>query len=100
MVYALWAVRKNFAEENPALLKATYDKICRAVEFGIEHKADAIKSVLPTKPFTFDELDKYLGGVIKWNLTAEGLEALKLYYQKAAALKLIAKEPALRFANV
>ena len=99
MVYALWAVRKNFAAENPALLKATYEKILRAFEFGIEHKAAAIKSVLPTKPFTFDELDKYLGGVIKWNLTAEGLEALKLYYKKAAALKLIDTEPELEFAN-
>ena len=98
MVYTLWTVRKKIAAEQS--LQATYEKIVRAFQFGIEHKADAIKSVLPTKPFTFDELDKYLGGVIKWNLTAEGLEALKLYYQKAAALKLIAKEPALRFANV
>ncbi len=99
MVYALWTVRKNFATENPALLKATYEKILRAFEFGIEHKNAAIKSVLPTKPFIFDELDKYLGGAIKWNLTAEGLEALKLYYKKAAALKFIAAEPELRFVN-
>jgi len=100
MVYALWAVRKNFAEKNPALLKSTYEKILRAFDFGIEHKADAINSVLPSKPFTFDELDKYLGGAIKWNLTAEGLQALKIYYRKAAALKLIDAEPELEFANV
>ena len=95
MVYALWTVRKKIAAEQS--LQATYEKIVRAFQFGIEHKADAIKSVLKTKPFTFDELDKYLGGVIKWDLTAEGLEALKLYYHKAAALKLIDKEPALEF---
>lgn len=100
MVYALWAVQKKFAAQEPALLQATYEKILRAFRFGIEHKADAIKSVLSTKPFTFAELDKYLGGVIKWDLTAEALEALKLYYRKAAALKLIDAEPALEFANV
>ena len=99
MIYALWAVRKKFAVEEPALLKATYEKIIRAFRFGIEKKSAAINSVLATKNFTFDELDKYLGGVIKWDLTAEGLEALKLYYQKAAALKLIDAEPALEFAN-
>lgn len=99
MIYALWAVRKNFAAENPALLKSTYEKILRAFRYGIEHKADAINSVLPTKPFTFAELDKYLGGVIKWDLTAESLEALKLYYHKAAALKLIDTEPKLEFVN-
>lgn len=95
MVYALWTVRKKIAAEQS--LPATYEKIIRAFQFGIEHKADAIQSVLKTKPFTFDELDKYLGGVIKWDLTAEGLEALKLYYHKAAALKLIDREPALEF---
>ena len=100
MVYALWAVRKNFVAENPKVFKSTYKKILRAFEFGIEHKADAIKSVLDKKPFTFDELDKYLGGAIKWNLTAEGLEALKIYYRKAAALKLIDSEPELEFAEV
>ena len=100
MVYALWAVRKKFAAEEPALLQATYEKILRAFKFGIEHKADAIKSVLSTKPFTFDELDKYLGGVIKWNLTEENLSALKIYYRKAAALKLIDGEPELNFAEV
>lgn len=100
MVYALWAVRKNFAKENPALFRSTYEKILRAFEFGVAHKADAIKSVLPTKPFTFDELDKYLGGVIKWDLTAESLAALKIYYKKAYAMKLIDTEPNLEFADV
>ena len=100
MVYALWVVRKKFATENPALLSATYEKILRAFEFGLEHKADAINSVLATKPFTFAELDEYLGGAIKWNLTTDGLDALKIYYRKVAALKLIDAEPELEFANL
>ena len=100
MVYALWAVQKKFAVEEPALLQTTYEKILRAFQFGIEHKTDAINSVLPSKPFTFAELDKYLGGIIKWNLTAEALDALKLYYHKAFKLKLIDAEPNLEFANV
>ena len=100
MVYALWAVKKKFAAENPDVFKATYEKILRAFEFGIEHKVDAIKSVLDKKPFTFEELDKYLGGVIKWNLTAEALDALKLYYKKAHDLKLIEREPDLQFADI
>ncbi len=100
MVYALWTVRKKYAAEEPALLQATYEKILRAFDFGLAHKADAIQSVLPSKPFTFDELDSYLGGAIKWDLTTEALDALKLYYRKAAALKLIDAEPELNFADV
>ena len=96
MVYGLWAVRKNFNEP----LQSTYEKIIRAFRFGIENKTAAIKSVLSTKPFSFEELDKYLGGVIKWDLTAEALEALKLYYQKAYELNLIDKEPVLEFIDI
>ncbi len=100
MVYALWTVRKKYAAAEPALLQATYEKILRAFDCGLAHKADAIRSALPSKPFTFDELDSYLGGAIKWNLTAEALDALRLYYRKAAALKLIDAEPELNFADV
>ena len=100
MVYALWTVRKKYAAEEPALLQATYEKILRAFDFGLAHKADAIKSMLPTKPFIFDELNRYLGGAIKWDLTAEAVDALRLYYRKAAALKLIDAEPELHFADV
>ena len=56
--------------------------------------------MLSTKPFTFAELDKYLGGIIKWDLTADGLDALKIYYRKAAAMNLIDREPELNFAAV
>ncbi len=100
MIYALWAVRKKFAAEEPELLRTTYQKISQAFAYGLNHKSDAIQSVLPTKPFTFDELDKYLGGIIKWDLTADGLDALKIYYRKAAAMNLIEHEPELNFAAV
>ena len=100
MIYALWAVRKKFAVEEPELLRTTYQKILQAFSYGLNHKSDAIQSVLATKPFTFAELDKYLGGVIKWDLTADGLDALKIYYRKAAALNLIDREPELNFADV
>lgn len=100
MIYALWAVRKSFVAENPEIFKSAYEKIAQAFEFGIKHKSEAIKSVLQAKNFTFEELNEYLGGAIKWNLTKEGLEALKIYYRKAAALKLIDSEPKLEFATI
>ena len=99
MVYALWAVRRAFAEENPKLLRETYRKILRAFDYGINHKPDAIASA-STKPFTFDELDAYLGGAIKWDLSADAIDALKIYYRRAAALKLIDREPKVVFADV
>ena len=98
MVYALWVVRKIFAEENPELLRTAYQTIRDAFAYGVAYKAEAIQSVLQAKPFTFAELDRYLGNVIKWDLTADGLDALKTYYRRAAELNLIDAEPELHFA--
>lgn len=100
MVYALWAVRKNFADAEPEQLRATYKKILRAFDFGLAQKSAAINSVLPAKNFSFDELNSYLGGAIKWNLTDEAIDALKIYYRRAANLNLIDREPELVFADV
>lgn len=95
MVYAVWAAQKDFAQNNSELLKDTCKKIYNGLKFGLQNKAAAINSVLDSKPFTYDELDEYLGGVIKWDLTAEGLDALKIFYQLAHKNNLLEKVPTL-----
>lgn len=93
MVYAVFAARKNFAENSPELLKIVYEKISQGFEFGIKNKTAAINSVLEKKPFTFDELNNYLGGAIKWNLTDAGIDALKTFYKFANKIKLLDEVP-------
>lgn len=93
MVYAVFAARKNFAETSPELLQTVYEKISAGLKEGIKNKSAAINSVLPEKNFTFDELNEYLGGVIKWDLTDEGLTALKKFYSLANKINLLEKIP-------
>lgn len=81
MVYAVFAARKEFAEHSPKRLEFVCDKISDSYNYGIANKKAAVNSVLNIKPFTFDELDYYLGGVIKWDLTSEGLTALETFYK-------------------
>ena len=88
MVYAVWAARKDFNDIEGARMK-----INRALAYGLEHKSAAIRAELDKKPFTFEQLDQYLGGVIKWDLTAEHLQSLKLYYEFAFELGLIEHLP-------
>lgn len=88
MVYAVWAAQKSFDD-----IEGARKKINRALAYGLEHKADAIRAELGKKPFTFEQLDQYLGGVIKWDLTAEHLQSLKLYYEYAFELGLINTVP-------
>lgn len=88
MVYAIWAARKNFDGVDEIRRQ-----ISRAMRYGLEHKSEAIRAELPSRAFTFEQLDRYLGGIIKWDLTAEHLKSLQLYYELAKELGLIERAP-------
>ena len=96
MVYAVWAARASFAQEFSVELRDTCKKIYEGLKFGLREKSAAINSVLDKVPFTFDELDKYLGGVIKWDLTAEGIDAIKIFYELAHKNNLLEKIPQIK----
>lgn len=99
MVYAVFAARKIFAEDNPELLKSVYEKIFQGFEYGLKNKSAAINSVLGEKNFTFAELDNYLGNVIKWNLTDAGIDALKTFYKLAKKINLLDEIPEINLKN-
>ena len=100
MVYAVWAARKNFAKNNPEGLKDSCQKIYEGLEYGLKNKNLAINSVLGKVPFNFKNLDEYLGGAIKWDLTSEGIDALKKFYELANKNKLLEEIPQIEMAGV
>ena len=100
MVYAVWAVRRDFAKDSPTLLKLAYEKIISGMDNGIKNKSSAIKNVLNDKPFSYDELDQYLGNIIKWDLPKTSIESLMEYYKLAKKLKLIEEVPNIEFASI
>lgn len=100
MVYALWVANKNFAQEHPESLQLVYERIHNAFTKGLAHKKEAIETVIQTKPFTYQQLDDYLGPTIRWDLTDEYIEGLKTFYALAHRMNLIEHIPELNFANV
>ena len=100
MVYALWSVRKDFVENFPELVKFAYDKIIFGMNHGIKNKKLAIESVLSEKNFSFECLNKYLGEIIKWNLTDDAIESLKIFYEMAHKSNLIDYQPKINFVSV
>ena len=100
MVYAVWAVRKTFADELPEVLQMVYDKIILGMKEGLKNKDQAIKNSSKSNIFSYDVLNHYLGSVIKWNLNEYDLESLMMYYKLAYNLKLIEKIPQIEFAKV
>lgn len=100
MIYAVWAVRSQFAAENPELLQLAYDRIIHGMKKGLQQKPEAIRSVLAEKPFTYEELDEYLGSIIHWDFTAEHLDGLKTFYDLAHKMNLIDHLPEIRLADI
>jgi len=99
MVYALWVATRRFAEREPLLLKRAAARIEASFAYGLAHKDAAIRSVLGEKPFLYHELDEYLGGVIRWDLTDDYLNGLRTFYIYAEKNHLIDKVPDIVFAS-
>lgn len=100
MVYALWVANKNFASEQPEMLQLVYDRIRQAFTKGLQHKKAAIESVIKDKPFTYAQLDEYLGPTIRWNLTDDYIDGLKTFYELAHKMNLIEHIPEIKLAAV
>lgn len=100
MVYALWVANKNFASEQPEMLQLVYDRIRQAFTQGLQHKKAAIESVIKDKPFTYAQLDEYLGPTIRWNLTDDYIDGLKTFYELAHQMNLIEHIPEIKLAAV
>ena len=100
MTYAVWAVEKNFAKNSPELLQKVYEKISAGFEFGLKNKSSAINSLTENKFFSFDELNKYLGEIIKWDLNSSALDDLKFFCSSAREMKFLNSIPNFEIAPV
>ena len=77
MVYALWVASRRFAESQPEALQLVYDRIRHAFKTAELHKDAAIREILPQKPaFTYEQLEEYLGPIIRWDLTAHEMNLI------------------------
>lgn len=94
MVYAVWVVRKQFAQTNHQDVVAIQRFIQNGFIQGFIHRHEAITALTKDKLFSYAQLDEYLH-VIKWKLGNEQLKALSLFYQYAYELKLIPQIPRL-----
>lgn len=99
MVYALWVATRAFQKRDPDGLARAAARIEASFAYGLAHKDAAIRSVLGEKPFRYEELDEYLGSIIRWDLTEEYLDGLRTFYALAARNGLIEKAPEMVFAG-
>jgi predicted solute-binding protein len=93
-VLAIWAGRRE------AITEEVVADFLASKQYGMARMAEiadaaSVKLDLPAK-----DLEKYLSENINYDLDAENVEGLKLYYQRAAALQLIPRSRPIEFASI
>ena len=114
MVYALWGVRREFANKNPDGVKLIQERIHGAfLSFirnalpgparpagGLSYRETIIRTALEEKRFTYDQLADYLGPAVRWDLTEEYMQGLQTFYTMAHEMNLIEHMPKIQFAKI
>ncbi|WP_315444052.1 menaquinone biosynthesis protein [uncultured Selenomonas sp.] len=100
MVFGIWAAARSFGAAHPEALRVVHGRIAEAFRRWNTVKEAAIGEVLSDGRFTRAQLTEYLGSAVVWQLDAETLTGLRLFYQYAAEDGLIPHAPAIELAHV
>ena len=114
MVYALWAVRREFANKQPEQVQLIQERVHGAFQSfvrnalpgparpagGLSYRETIIRSALEEKRFNYDQLADYLGPAVRWELSEEYLQGLQTFYTMAHEMNLIEHMPKIQFAKI
>ncbi len=99
MVYALWLIRKKFAEENPEQLRSFYKKLGQSREYA--HKnIDALSKELASKIGITAKLMKEHLLKMDYGFDKENEKGLEEYFKYAKKCGIIRKVPVLQFSRM
>jgi chorismate dehydratase len=99
MVYALWAVRKAYALQNPEQVQTVYTAFIRSLEKSLLHIDAAVREVAQWSPFSARFLKKYFRG-LKFELDADYQRGYLEFLRRAKKLGAIDAVPHLEFVDV
>jgi chorismate dehydratase len=87
VVFAVWAVRKDFADKYHQSVREIEKILSESYEYGLSNKEGIIefaKSICPEPECTYKDYFRHLG----YNFTEEKRKALLFFYEKASKLGL------------
>jgi len=99
MVYALWIIRKKFAEENPEQLKIFHEKLRDSEEYAYRN-IDAISQELASRISISPEVMKEHLLKLNYGFDKEDEKGLKEYFKYAKKFGIIKEMPRLKFFEV
>ncbi|MEU5884541.1 menaquinone biosynthesis protein [Spirillospora sp. NPDC047279] len=84
MVFAVWAVRRRFAEEHPHLTRPVHQALLNARDHGLAEVEAASRQSARWETFTAGELERYFR-TLSYDLSPDHFEGIREYARRAAA---------------
>ncbi len=99
MVYAVWAVRKEFAQEKPHLVQRVYEAFISSMQYSIKHLEEIVKDAARWEIYTPEFLTHYFRG-LEFSFDEEHKKGLLSYYECLAKQGIIKPIHQLNFIEV
>ncbi|MEO6703211.1 MAG: menaquinone biosynthesis protein, partial [Jatrophihabitantaceae bacterium] len=99
MVFAVWAVRREFAEAHPGLVKDVHAAFLHSRDEALAHVEEVAEQAARWEAFDAATLAHYFR-TLDFSLGERQLAGLLEFARRAAAVGAVAAEPDVRFADV
>jgi len=93
MVFAVWAVRREFAEAHPGLVKEVHESFLRSRELCLAELGEAATAAARWEPFDAATLERYFR-TLDFSLGGRQVEGLREFARRAAGLGAVPALPA------
>jgi chorismate dehydratase len=99
MVYAVWAVNRNFAETQKVLNEHVFEIFKKSMDYSMEHLSEIAEYAARWEPFSPSFLMDYFRS-LRFTFDKEYQEGLLHFYKLAEELGAIEKVPELEFISI
>ncbi|QGT99312.1 Chorismate dehydratase [Candidatus Syntrophocurvum alkaliphilum] len=99
MVFAVWAIRKDFAENNFNIVKLIKDTFIESIELSLNNLEDVATKACEYESFSPDYLVDYFK-CLKFDFNETQQNGLIVYFKEAKAMGLINEVPTLNILNI
>ncbi len=99
MVFAVWGVRREFAEADPGMVRHVYELFKNSMDYSVSHFSEIAMDAARWERFSFEFLEGYFR-TLHFEFGLAYQEGLLEYYRRAAGLGLIEQVPKLEFVDL
>lgn len=99
MVYAVWAVRKEFSIKNPQLVKEIFNGFYRSMRYSVDNVDKITKDACRWETFDYQYLKDYFLS-LEYNFNNQHQEGLMEYYRRLYQRGILTELPQLKFVEV